>query len=530
MTFSSQIRKVKAAWIIGSVAFFASVIAIAGVLLQDTLFETDQAFAAGTLDIAYSAPNTGTAPFDTTQTCDTTSPGSSITYEAGEDACGEDSVIRTNDTVTFEWNFSINGGSDTNLTITQTLPAEMKWEVLPPQCAGPGSEISGDGLTITCNYRDVVNDATNPEVSSGTTVVLPVQAVIRGGTANGTILNYTPPSIVADNSPSVQASEVIEHVVSAAPKYQLEKFRALSFNPYNGPNGEPGWVGEYAVMIYGEDFGKGLESLEDTFTFTDDLSQYTENTELISWGTITQSCATGAPFWLRGKLNVNPINETADSGVVTCNQVDLGTSNNRIDVTVTGADTSANHYPTQRTNGSPLPAGRAYVGAYTLRLWIPQTDVTVAPHNGLRTVTNVITNFDPDSISGASNFLDQTEDLSDNDDTRTFQVTVGGVYDKVWIDVDRSQLPGAGDGSGKSNDTSVAPGYEMAYSVSMRNSGQVILEDVLFCDAIDNRLITVTNTLNSSIKRYLIFVIALSPPGTELLSVNQPSFESLSPH
>jgi len=132
--------------VIFAFVFILSIISIvlAGYLvIKNTNQQNAQ--ASGVLDIVLTQKVTGTAPFDSTS-------------GPGNDTSATDTVIRTNDTLTYEWQFSVNtitDGAANNVRISQTLPADMKWNQLPPQCLTTGvtpvSSISANGLTIVCN-------------------------------------------------------------------------------------------------------------------------------------------------------------------------------------------------------------------------------------------------------------------------------------------------------------------------------------------------------------------------------------------
>ncbi|MEZ5342710.1 MAG: hypothetical protein R2706_15070 [Acidimicrobiales bacterium] len=78
-----------------------------------------------------------------------------------------------------------------------------------------------------------------------------------------------------------------------------------------------------------------------------------------------------------------------------------------------GIDMSGDAYPTQRYNGADLSAGPYYVAMHRVRVFIPFRTIDlsdgVADGIGAISVTNCLDNFDPDSVSGVSNYGAGTE-------------------------------------------------------------------------------------------------------------------------
>src|SRR5688572_3562164 len=104
------------------------------------------------------------------------------------DPATADLNVCTNDTLIYNIEYVTSGG-DSALTVVSTLPTCTAvtpgcpangviavWESLPPQCDGPGSGISVDGLTLTC--------VRNGPINAGTARILPIVRVL-GTTPNG---------------------------------------------------------------------------------------------------------------------------------------------------------------------------------------------------------------------------------------------------------------------------------------------------------------------------------------------------------
>ena len=165
-----------------------------------------------------SAYQTGTAPFD-------------AVAGAGNDTSATNNVVRTFDTVTYQWEYSVNGGNETNVTMTSTLPVGMVWTGLPAGARTTGvtpvSSISSDGRTIIVNVGNV---------DSGTaSAVYPVAKVLR-------------------KSQRYSASNA-----------------TFYYPNINDPNGNPGVVCVYRITAEVSG-GKGNEPLQSPITFNDVLS------------------------------------------------------------------------------------------------------------------------------------------------------------------------------------------------------------------------------------------------------------------
>ena len=201
------------------------------------------ASATQTVDVAVSQV-TGTAPFDS---------GSGF----GEDSSATDEIVRSNDTVSYLVQLNVNdsnAGASTasNVTVTQTLPAGMKWTRLPATCLPspgvPSSSISPDGLTIVCNIGTI-------PTGQATTVTLSANVVEMG---NGAILTPAADSVsvVADgtNTATTTPNEV---VVSSIPRVDMVKAAPkVTATTYNG---QDGYFLDYPVRIEIPNFGgRGL--------------------------------------------------------------------------------------------------------------------------------------------------------------------------------------------------------------------------------------------------------------------------------
>jgi hypothetical protein len=110
----------------------------------------------------------------------------------GDDGSAGDSVVRTNDSYVYRFNYKVPSGKvENNITFSSTLPLTagkktVVWDGLPAQCDGAGSSVSADGLTLVCNIGNQ-DRTTSGDLVAG--VLAQVKATILG--ANNDIINAT---------------------------------------------------------------------------------------------------------------------------------------------------------------------------------------------------------------------------------------------------------------------------------------------------------------------------------------------------
>ncbi len=378
--------------------------------------------SAATLDITLNQIETGSPDFDNND-------------DPGNDSSITNNIVRTNDTILYEWDFNVNGGSDDNVTIVQVLPNTAKWIFLPLQC-GAGSSISADEQTITCVY-DLDSDNTNGNtIPSGTTVQLFPQAKARGTSANSDSIT-TSATIVGDNS-ALAASNSVSATISAAPRFDIEKRPAFeTFVPSDGIRPD-GYLATIPILVKTEDNAKGSEMLDpsqpliitDTFGF-DDGSTPDSELELATWvngfcGDFVNFGYSGGQLFRELGLSSDSIS-VSDSGTAVCTQPDgPGTP---ITVTINDADLSGDHIPTSFWGSSPIPNGDAYVIALAIRVFEPLTSI---PENEVRFIENTLSGVFPNSISGQGNYGTGNEiDLTNNTNKTRFRNLNGGNSNKA---------------------------------------------------------------------------------------------------
>ncbi|MFA4927470.1 MAG: SdrD B-like domain-containing protein [Patulibacter sp.] len=345
---------------------------------------------AATLNVVFDntspGASTGSAPFDADDA-------------PGNDSSATNHVVRAHDTITYHWALSANGGTSPNTTVTQVLPADMEWVNLPAYCltgAGvdPPSSLSADKRTIVCN--------TGPQGSSAVDLY-PTARVL--GASNGTTLTTEITVSSSDPGTSAVTSAPITDTVSAAPRVNLQKRNYYSYN--GSHNGVDGVFLSYSLsLVVNGEGGKGLrgaETLAQPFTLTDDISGYLPGAVFI--GLAGVSGGSSVP-WSYGGLGAG--NGVPNSGAWSGVQAAPG---GNVAITVTGADLSGTTTPTTSSNGGVLPADDKYLATQVIDFFIPFDNI---PGNEPMPFENVVRDFDPNSVTGQSNFGPGQEPLEDN--------------------------------------------------------------------------------------------------------------------
>ncbi|NGN65748.1 hypothetical protein G5C51_17815 [Streptomyces sp. A7024] len=432
--------------------------------------------AAPTIDIALSVAKDG---------------GGNFTAEDGPglDSGANNGIVRTHDTIQYKVDVNVTGGTARNETFTLDAPVGTEWQQLPGVCKGPGSKI--DGQRLICNLGDLTNTSRS----------IPVLLRVTGDMKNGDKIPVSA-DVSADNAPGkgVAADPV---TVSAAPKFDLDKKNGgIAKTEADGPNDEPGVVYEFPIVVdaRAQDDPKhspqlGSEPLASPFTFTDDISELLDGTSggarLYDWGAVP-ACA---PY-PANKAASQPAGRgegakgVTESGTIDCTQSGAGAN---IDVTVTGADTSADHVPTQTTSGKALPADSAIVISGYIKVWIPQDAINQAAEGkpgGTVTIKNAFTGFDPKSISGQDNYGDGEEPLDNNTNTSSLVVNGKLLLRKWYESMDGDPVGTATDF--ETGDGYVTPGESFRSRVRVTNSGVTAFDPLYACDTFDNKLQTLT--------------------------------------
>ena len=252
-------------------------------------------------------------------------------------------------------------------------------------------------------------------------------------------------------------------------------------------------------------------------------------------------------------------NSVRDSG--TCSfQRQSASDTSNYDVTLTGIDTTGATYPTKSVNGTTLPADKYYVASYEMVAFVPRDEIdkmTGAANDGvgIGRIWNRVGGFDPNGMSGASNFGSGTEPgycapgpntdrlancatmpngNQSNNVAGPAEIKISpGVWSKEFADVTqswgfRSAPPpgasGAHDGRGQ-----VQPGqtFTSRVKVSPESPNNTNLE---MCDVFDNSTLKISplgkdQTVQNEQYGGAYAQMAFQPAGGEIRIADQPAFQ-----
>ncbi|MCW1970870.1 MAG: GEVED domain-containing protein, partial [Anaerolineae bacterium] len=462
--------------------------------LPITILSTPQTAQAAVLALEVYSFRSGGGAFSTPfSDCATQSPSS---WTAGEDYCDTsgigpttrdpDTIVRTNDRVTYQFAYNITGpfaaggGSNSNATtISSTLPVGMQWISLPAQCAvggipNPGSGIfdlvtgSGDRRVLRCNVGDYDGVSAGAQ---GYVKSFYADARVLGSLYNGTVVTVGGSISSTANTP-VAASVIATNTVSAAPKYDLVKPTAsVVSQPEEGPNGEDGFNVRWRIDIYGPNTASlGNEPLAMPLVFSDTgaySSTFPANFVLMDWGGISPCYANTAP-----------------AGTITCAQSAPG---GPIGLVITGFNVTT-------------PGASGLYATYFLNFWVPITDVNNA--GGSLLITNTLSNFDPNSVSGVSNYGPGLEPLTNNRATHTLNTNTTGFWQKRYLKTATANLDNTT--SANANNGLVVTGQRFLTRLTLNNTSNSLMQNVMICDKFDNMRMVVTDGLPGNAVRMVV--------------------------
>ncbi|QIM16529.1 hypothetical protein G7067_09075 [Leucobacter insecticola] len=269
------------------------------------------------------------------------------------DDSANNGIVRTNDSIKYRLNVSY--GTLGDVSFTSTLPEGMEWDdssLASAVCNGPG------GGTLTDNKRTWTCNRSAESISESFDLTAWVYSVangdvIRPSVTGGAITTQFPEVTVA----AKPATEIRKYIGAQTfvSNYEHEGAKGFKFTEY---------VGLGATTVNGN--VRGLEALDDTFTFTLKVPPHSiVQSAVVTRGTGTLSYSQAAP---------------GDDVVFTV-------SGERSDF----------KDATQFLNPDFLSFAR-----YDISVWVPY-DPTL-PAGQVTNVQTQLTGFDPDSVSGASNF------------------------------------------------------------------------------------------------------------------------------
>ncbi len=487
----------------------------------------------------------------------------------GDDASALNGITRTHDEITYRTIFKTSGG-DTNVVGTFVLPTidagptagdpAATWREVPPQCIGVSSEISVDGLTLTCDLGDLPNATTQS--------VEPV-AVVSGKSPNGQEIDFAGAgdgkglssatsdqsavinavyfdTIAGPNQGPVAANGVLHQLVSAAPRFDLMLgnnlahregsygSQAHAFNGQAGPAGEAGLSLTYGVFMFAHEI-KGSEMLDPngSFDYSVALTPSANNpipqasldaAKLVAWSgpkgnqqqNLNPGCKNGAlnNFYMpydRGPVDYSGVvGAVTNGGQISCVQATAGDD---IEATISGIESSLNHFPSYvRTGGgtNPIDNNEWYVMSKIVSQFIPTSALPAV--GGLFYLDACVTmNAAPVSISGQVNidpnpFVDKADNggVSNHCKTNGFRRTQGGYFYKTYGKGSVDGAPAATQDPriiGDDRVNFVSPGQQYRSRVYTTNSGSEPI-DYRLCEKIDNsRQKVITGYADSDLAR-----------------------------
>jgi uncharacterized repeat protein (TIGR01451 family) len=365
--------------------------------------------------------STGTGPF-------AGAPGATN----GDDNSASDSIVRTNDVYVYRFNYKLAAGKlENNITFTSQLnllngKKVVVWDGLPPQCSGPGSSVSADGLLLTCNIGNK-DQTTGGDLTAA--VLAQAKATVYG--ANNQIINAN----VDVKTDACQAAQAIPQqpapavTISARQKVDFRKDvlytqqQGYKFSSTSGGPVEDGYlVAWYVYMDQYDPAGassKGGEAINSPITFNDVSrnlppgSIWFDCYRTSGAGQGNISCParyTPANDAVGGPGSVSPITITARPGEENEFMV-AGGKNTDVEI-------------------NPFTSQPQRLATFAVRFWVPLAAIQNPAYqtsSGQIDTNNAITGFSGTTISGTP-VVDQL--TTNNSLTNTLVATLPGSYYK----------------------------------------------------------------------------------------------------
>lgn len=424
--------------------------------------------------IQLTASSTGTGPFDPVA-------------GPGFDTSASDDVVRSRDSVVYTVQVLVDSAV-TGSAVVFTVDGPATWEAIPPQCDPASSSIQGP--VLTCATGNLAQQ----------TFSLAPSVLVAGDAPNAATVAVTATFQSNETAPVTSSPAAV--TVSAAPRWDLRKDFGSAQSQATVYGGRTGFFVDWPVTLHGPPTRKGSEAIaSDTLTFVDDLSHLyaglppgSGTPQLVDAGPNGAGGVTLVRIPL-GRSTTGAANSTSDSGTWDCAQA--GTT---LTCTVTGADLSMDHVPTQDALGEALPADTAIVVSGFIRIFVPKADLDLYALNASAALENRLEGFAPTSVTGQPNYGPSGEPGIDGTGNNVATTGVAnftsGASFKVYgadlsqTDVDPRIAPGGstiGDGNGI-----VTAGQSFSAYMAFANSGTSPITNVSVCDAVDNTLNTAT--------------------------------------
>jgi uncharacterized repeat protein (TIGR01451 family) len=467
---------------------------------------------------------------------------------AGLDSGPANGIVRTNDTVTYNVEVRVEGGTASNTTFTMVLPQGYGMSEVPQLCVGAGSSLTPETLPdpvlplTGTSYQDLPQQTLVCNIGTrtpGSTLTYPMVAKVRGEVPNGTASGPVTASVVSDAATTPVVSNAVSSTVSASPKWNMSK------NSINTQENTGYFYGEahpcpwdatvnckgyaFSVLLGSENGGKGTTPLTGPITFTDNLTPESffpaGTTTSAAWlaagsGALEkyaprlQSCEDrgnySAPAAAIGDGGATDVNAVRDSGSISCEQP--GGPGTPVSVTITDTDSTLATHPTEVINppGAAIPSTKAYIVSQMLFINVPVAAITDLGLNDGSTqslvMTNKFENLQATALDGQPNQPGADEEW-DNYRTWTDKLGTPGGFDKKFGGVagESGNTPRFDYNSGyawlegppgnhtmNSGNITVAPGQTVISGLIVKgsNSGSTTPGSALLCDAWDPAKLT----------------------------------------
>ncbi len=355
----------------------------------------------------------------------------------GCDVSATNNRVRTNDAVSYHFAVQADPPGD-DIYIRTQLKAGAIWEDLPGICDPFNSTITGAGTAISpselhCDLGFRSSWAAN----------LTFTAKVLGTIPNGANIGILSAEIGGDNSPTITATPPTDILVTASPRLDLRKrIHTIYPGAVDGVSGVTVayqiWIGLWDHDRNGNAFDDpepllGNEMIDQVLSFTEDMSQVSPNAYL-------RACyvSNSGSFPFQTYNSATPERSVVDAGVVSCANTGA-TATGTQTVTVTGADLSFSHIPTQRRTGNVLLAEYSTASFGFVTIFVPASDISAA--GGTLATLNTFSNFNPTSISGQANFNGVGEDISNNTYSYSVQSNAGSYSQSMRCRVAGDTIP-----------------------------------------------------------------------------------------
>lgn len=459
----------------------------------------------------------GTAPFDPNN-------------NPGNDANDTNNVVRTQDVITYKWEYAVNNGAANDVVLKATVPNNV--EISMPAVCGLGSVLNTDPATGTQSIECAVGtllSGSSGSIDLKARVLAKNRAPSNTFVANGNTTNATGWMTASNITNTISPIATGNLTISAVPKADLFKQSAWVEGSAKSQDGlTDGVVIRYPIVVALTGGGKGGEALTSNLQFTDTLvynggtndglaipgaklytwrPDYSNYVSLVPGSNSSCNRMGGDPWayyggYPNGKSNssyyyqygyANPDYSTTDSGTWTCSQP--GGAGTPITLNITGADTTGDHVPIKDYyGGSTLPADQKYLVVGALHLWVPVTAIT---SNGGQ--LNVRNKLSPLTATGASGQSNQEPTQTNNYYDHTLVGSSGSFTSHYATSVDDRGSPLPGMSATYGGDGSVMPSQTYTDRVYLNNNGGLPwTPGSILCTAIDNKTQVVTPLVGST--------------------------------